>query len=115
MVAVPCNGCTACCRYRVTLDRTRDDPSLYDTEPFLNPITLESELVLKHKPDGTCVHLGEGGCTVHDHAPSVCQEFDCRRFYQATPRNERRAAAAQVGTHKEVLAAGKARLKVWGK
>lgn len=36
--------------------------------------------MLAHKPDGTCIYLGENGCSIHGNAPALCREFDCRRL-----------------------------------
>lgn len=113
MADVPCNGCTQCCRYGlIFLDPDRDDVASYETMTGIDPRTGRDQPMLKHKPDGSCVYLGDGGCTIHARAPAVCREFDCRSFYLSLTRAERRAAN---GIHKDVLAEGKARLfPAWG-
>jgi len=79
---VPCNGCTACCRgERVILAHGIDDPSKYWWVPS------DLGMVLAHKPNGECVYLTASGCTIHDHAPYACQQFDCRKWV----RREREA------------------------
>jgi Fe-S-cluster containining protein len=40
----------------------------------------DGELVLQQRADGGCVHLGDRGCTIHEHRPAVCRSFDCRAF-----------------------------------
>lgn len=35
-------------------------------------------LMLAHKQNGECIYLEPTGCTIHDHAPSLCQSADCR-------------------------------------
>jgi len=105
MTSVPCNGCTRCCHYSlIPLDPQRDDIASYET------IKVAGQHVLKHRPEGGCVYLGDGGCTIHDRAPVVCREFDCRRFYRAISREERKAA---TGIKKQVLEAGRDRV-TWG-
>ena len=47
----------------------------YRTEP--HPY-LPGAVMLAHAPDGRCIYLGEGGCTIHDRAPSLCRSADCR-------------------------------------
>lgn len=75
---IDCDGCTACCRgtegvkvddgERLPFDTYKDD---------------KGEWRLK-QVDGECVYLGQleaygkKGCTIHDHAPRRCREFDCR-------------------------------------
>jgi Fe-S-cluster containining protein len=77
---VPCNGCTACCKVqRVILYPQVDDVASYETEESIfQDKTLH---VLKQKPNGSCVYLGEKGCTIHYRAPAVCRAFDCRLWY----------------------------------
>ena len=75
---VPCGACKACCYYPgIPVDEKRNRRRL----PYLlterNP---DGELVLRQRPDGACIHLGEHGCTVYEHRPTVCRNFDCRAF-----------------------------------
>jgi Fe-S-cluster containining protein len=96
MVDVPCNGCTACCRFDLILLHPEDGDvvMLYETMEIINPMTGEPALALKHKPGGGCIYLGDGGCTIHGRAPVICKAFDCRRFYRDSymgrPRHVRR-------------------------
>lgn len=63
-------------------------------------------IAIELTPEGNCVYLGEGGCTIHDRAPVICRVFDCRRFaMNIGNRADRRRAAAQS----EVVRAGLAR------
>jgi Fe-S-cluster containining protein len=34
--------------------------------------------VLKSKPDGSCVYLGDQGCSIYERRPQMCRAFDCR-------------------------------------
>lgn len=112
MVDVPCGGCTACCNYGLIFLAPDEDISQYETVRATNPQTGSEGDTLAHKPDGSCVYLGKSGCTIHARAPRICKEFDCRMMYLALTRQERRAAP---GMHQDVLAAGRARVKTWGK
>jgi hypothetical protein len=47
----------------------------YRTEP--HPY-IPGALMIAHKPNGECVYLDEKGCSIHDHAPSLCRIADCR-------------------------------------
>jgi hypothetical protein len=74
----PCAGCSACCYYAgVPVDKKRDRRRL---PHLLTERDRDGVLVLRQRPDGACVHLGERGCTVYEHRPSVCRSFDCRAF-----------------------------------
>jgi hypothetical protein len=52
-----------------------DNPDEYLTEP--HPY-IPGALMLAHKPNGDCIYLVESGCSIHDHAPSLCKSADCR-------------------------------------
>lgn len=109
---VPCNGCTACCRNDaiVLLPEMGDDQAAYRTFPATNPITGRPCRMLAKKPDGACVYLGRAGCTIHGRAPAICREFDCRSFYRAFSRPERRRLVKDGHCDAAVFAAGRARL-----
>jgi uncharacterized protein len=110
--SVPCNGCRACCHGDLIVlhPENGDDPSAYETEPFSHPLTGKPCLALKHKHNGECVYLGPEGCTIHDRAPVICREFDCRRMYLSVPRAERRRLISAGVLDKEVLEAGRKRV-----
>lgn len=114
---VPCNGCTECCKYDLLIlhPELGDDPATFECEPAVNPLTGQIVMALKHRPEGGCIYLGEHGCTIHERAPAICREFDCRRFYlgliERTTRAERRHHVKRNIYHASVLQAGRARLK----
>jgi len=83
---VPCNGCKACCRReRIILSEEHgDDLGQYVTVPTRRgdgPVGW----MLQHKSNGDCVYLGADGCTIHDRAPWVCRQFDCRKWLMGFP------------------------------
>lgn len=70
-----CGSCTACCRSGYTV-------SIYPWESGegLDIIEQGGRKALRRNADGSCVHLGEHGCTVYDKRPLECQTYDCRLF-----------------------------------
>ena len=78
---VPCNGCVACCRTQKAplYPEHGDDVGAYRTVPTLMS-DGQTRLMLARKEDGSCVYLGEAGCTIHARAPWVCRRFDCRKL-----------------------------------
>ncbi|MGA9116965.1 MAG: YkgJ family cysteine cluster protein [Bacteroidota bacterium] len=72
---VPCNGCTLCCQGNAVRLEPGDPAGDYLTEP--HPF-IPGALMSAHKPNGECVYLAGGGCTIHDRAPSLCRIADCR-------------------------------------
>lgn len=74
--SVPCSGCTSCC-YHKDIGVKPDEVSKYEVEPSTN-VNNKTGWSLKHKDDGSCVYLGEKGCTIYDSRPSICWKYDCR-------------------------------------
>ena len=86
--AVPCGNCHACCRNeRIFLSPEHgDDPAQYYTTPTRKGLDGPIEWMLLHKSNGNCIYLDEQtGCTIHDHAPWACRQFDCRRWLLGFP------------------------------
>jgi hypothetical protein len=71
-----------------------DDLSQYQTEP--HPYMPEARM-LKHKPNGDCLYLGEEGCTIPATKPLMCQEMDCRRIAQAITWTQARKMNVSMG------------------
>jgi Fe-S-cluster containining protein len=71
---------------------------------------VEKLNLVKKGADGNCIYLGSDGCTIHDRAPSICREFDCRRFFLSKTRNERRALLKSGMASSDVIRAGRERL-----
>lgn len=72
---VPCRGCRLCCQGDAVRLEDEDLSRGYTSEP--HPY-IPGALMLAHKPNGDCVYLDEGGCTIHGRAPSLCRAADCR-------------------------------------
>jgi Fe-S-cluster containining protein len=107
---VPCGDCHLCCKSEVLalMPDEGDDVASYEHEYIDLPMARVP--VLKHKPNGDCIYLGESGCTIHDRAPVICKIFDCRRWFLSHSRAERRRMIAGSFATKAVFAAGRARL-----
>lgn len=107
--SVPCNGCRACCTHDLIVLHPEhgDDVTQYDTMLIDHPLTGEPCLALKHKPDDSCIYLGDTGCTIHGHAPVICKEFDCRLMYAHYSRADRRRLIADGFLDKAVMDAGR--------
>lgn len=113
---VPCDGCTACCANDLLIlhPEMGDDPADYQTQECINPVTGRPAIALAHKPEGGCVYLDSDGCMIHERAPAICREFDCRDFYrtllETTTRAERRRLVKRGAFGSDVLRAGRNRL-----
>lgn len=110
-IKVPCNGCRACCSQAVFLfPEEGDDPSQYETEAAVNPLSGKPSLMLRMRPNGDCHYLGPDGCTIYDRIPLMCRVFDCRRWFQKFTRHERRSMVRKGLLSQEILDAGRSRL-----
>ncbi len=72
---VPCNGCTLCCQGDAVKIEKEDTGKGYQVEAHSY---IPGALMIAHKKNGDCVYLFEYGCSIHNNAPSLCREADCR-------------------------------------
>ncbi len=72
---VPCNGCTLCCEGDAVRLCPEDATERDRTEPHPR---IPGVLMLAHKPNGECIYLKNGGCSIHGHSPKLCRTADCR-------------------------------------
>src|SRR5262245_38482789 len=76
-VKIPCKGCTQCCWHPLLAVEPDKEPperlAKLDTAPHPEDNSL---LMLRKRPDGAGVHLGENGCTVYDDRPQGCRTYD---------------------------------------
>jgi hypothetical protein len=116
-VSVPCNGCTLCCRHDLIVLKPSmgDDPSAYDCVP-LSPKDVGPLAALQPPEDsrwrlrqvgGRCVYATPKGCRIHDRAPVVCREFDCRRMVRSLPASTLKRLVRQGAYNKDVVSRGR--------
>ena len=80
--AVPCDGCTACCRssffVHIAPDETaalrRIPPALLVRAPGLP----DGYKVLGYDERGHCPMLVDDRCSIYEDRPQTCRKFDCR-------------------------------------
>lgn len=108
---VPCGTCKACCRQEVVMlvPERGDDVASYEHVSVEMPGGSQGHF-LKRTPSGDCVHLGDHGCTIHERAPVVCRDFDCRMYFLSMPRTRRRLLQKASAVDTEIFAAGRERL-----
>jgi hypothetical protein len=87
---VACGACQLCCWHQRVFVMEGDPAERYDTEDIGNGARM-----LRQRPDGSCVHLGPGGCEVYAHRPRICRAFDCGAWFRSIPRSRRRNMARQ--------------------
>jgi hypothetical protein len=89
---IQCDGCTRCCHNDAVRLLPGDDASQYQTEPYPG---RPGQLMLAHKPDGSCVYLTASGCSIHDRSPTMCKQMDCRIIASRVTFTDARKLAAK--------------------
>lgn len=81
---VPCGECTACCTssYFIHIKPTdRDSINHIPKElMFSAPRLPKGHYILGFDEKGHCPMLKEGKCSIYDHRPETCRQYDCRVF-----------------------------------
>jgi Fe-S-cluster containining protein len=99
--AVPCGGCTACCRSSQFVLIEADEHETLEQIPaelvVPAPLMPAGNFVLGYREDGSCPMLGEKGCTIYEHRPRACRSYDCRVFTATglLPEGQGRAEVAR--------------------
>jgi Fe-S-cluster containining protein len=83
-------------------DRAED----YQTATLLAP-SQPPRTIIDRLPNGDCFYLGQDGCTIHDQAPWVCRDFDCRAAFRNSDRPGRKLAIKRGLMTKEIFARGR--------
>lgn len=81
--AYQCNNCKRCCHNKLIQVNPYEAVRLashlgVSTGEFARDC-LDDNVFLKRTPDGACIFLGEGGCSVHPHRPLVCRIYPLGR------------------------------------
>jgi len=77
---VPCNGCTNCCYHAGVDVDPHTEPPEHLAHLDLEWREQENGWFLRKRQDGACIHLGLRGCSVYEHRPSACRQYDCRLY-----------------------------------
>lgn len=91
--AIPCDGCTLCCKSEQVILRPEagDDLATFDFEYIQSALYPGKRVpALKRDPaTGDCIYLADTGCAIHGRAPAICQRFHCARTFKALGRMSR--------------------------
>jgi Fe-S-cluster containining protein len=83
-MAVPCDGCTACCTssqfVHIEPDETETLARIPPVLRFPAPGLPKGHVVLGYDEHGRCPMLVEGACSIYEHRPRTCRTYDCRVF-----------------------------------
>jgi Fe-S-cluster containining protein len=84
---VPCGDCRGCCVSSYYIPVRPQDiearariPDRYLIAPAGQP---PGHLMMKYLEDGACPMLMQGNCSIYEHRPQTCRDYDCRIFAAA--------------------------------
>ena len=81
---VPCGSCTACCRSSYFIHVTPDDEAALAHIPrellFPAPGQPEGHRLMGFDERGHCPMLIDDRCSIYEHRPQTCRDYDCRIF-----------------------------------
>ena len=83
---VPCNDCTYCCQ-KLSPFLTPDEINTGDypislvqpTEQEQTELNIGPKVTLFMNKDHGCSMLINNKCSIYDHRPLACKQFDCRK------------------------------------
>jgi hypothetical protein len=99
---VPCGDCTACCTSGYFVHVEPDEVEALRRIPkalqFPAPGRPRGHVVLPYDERGHCPMLVDGACSIYEHRPRTCRNYDCRVFAAAglPADDDKPAIAARV-------------------
>jgi Fe-S-cluster containining protein len=83
-IDVPCGVCTACCRSSMFIHIQPDENETIGRIPrkllFPAPGWPKGHLLMGYNDKGHCPMLVNDRCSVYEHRPRTCRNYDCRVF-----------------------------------
>jgi len=113
ITAVPCNGCTECCKHNSAVflhPEEGDDVASYRVRAIAEPETGKLVFLLATTENKECVYLGPAGCTIYERRPFLCRSFDCRKHYLILTKQDRQNLVHAGLSSQSVFDAAKTRL-----
>jgi hypothetical protein len=72
---VNCSDCFECCRFfKIPL-------SPYECT-WIEHEETDGIIHIKKKPDGSCIYLKDGKCSIYDKRPMACREYSCKHDWR---------------------------------
>lgn len=81
---VPCGDCNACCRAGYFIHITPSDSAALEHIPaallFPAPGLAAGHMIMGYNKHGACPMLVDDACSIYEHRPQTCRDYDCRIF-----------------------------------
>jgi len=82
--AVPCGGCTACCRSSMFIHIKPEETKTIRRIPpgllFPAPGLPKGHVLMGYNDQGHCPMLLDNKCSIYEDRPQTCRSYDCRVF-----------------------------------
>jgi len=86
-VDVPCGTCTGCCTSSHFIHIRPEERESLSRIPeellFPAPFLPKGNVLMGYDENGHCPMLVEGKCSIYEHRPLTCRNYDCRIFAAA--------------------------------
>ncbi len=83
-ISVPCGACTACCQSSYFIHIRPDETQTLDRIPeallFAAPGLPKGHVLLGYDEYGRCPMFVANKCSIYEHRPRTCRQYDCRIF-----------------------------------
>jgi len=84
---VPCGDCVGCCVSSYFIPVRPEDKEALAVIPanllVTAPGQTKGHVMMGYREDGTCPMLNTGKCSIYQHRPQTCRDYDCRIFAAA--------------------------------
>lgn len=84
---VPCGECRGCCVSSYYIPVRPEDVQALARIPEQVLVTAQGQppghFMMTYREDGTCPMLRQGNCSIYEHRPQTCRDYDCRIFAAA--------------------------------
>lgn len=86
-IEVACGECIGCCSSSYFIHVNPEDVGAYRLIPgevlFSAPGLPDGHFVMGYDKNGLCPMMKDGKCSIYEHRPKTCRDYDCRMFTAA--------------------------------
>lgn len=97
---VPCGACSGCCQASLFIHIAPHETETLARIPkrlrFSAPGLPRGHVLLGYDERGRCPMLVDGRCSIYEHRPQTCRDFDCRVFAASGIEPESHGPSAQL-------------------
>ncbi len=83
-VGVACGSCIGCCTSSYFIHIAPDETETLQRIPkalkFAAPVLPKGHVLMGYDEQGRCPMLAGGKCSIYEHRPQTCRNYDCRVF-----------------------------------